>query len=147
MALRITASAGETIDFDIEGDKGTVDILEGTSAEDLDLCRMIPIPEIARKKDGKMKQVQGTLLSIKFRDAKARETFAKGLKILQRQRADIEKALWEFPGKVFKHLEGNDDDTIRSRTPVLPPIVTFEELSLHSIVEIGDNDSIIREMR
>jgi len=148
MGLKMTASAGDTIDFDIVGEHGTVDILQGPTAEDLDLCRMIPTPEVPRRRrDDKLRHVKGTLLSITFRDTQARESFARGLRFLQRKRADVEEALWALPGRVFAELDGNDEETIRGRPPRLPRIETFSELELESIFEMGDNQTIRREMR
>jgi hypothetical protein len=147
MALKITTSVNKRIDFEIVGERRTVDILRGSSAEDWNLCRMIPIPEIAESNNGRVLKVQGKLLSITFRDPEARESFAKSLKVLQKKRAEQEAEFRRLAGGVFARLAQSDEEAARSRAPRLPRIGSFGGLELDSIVEIGDNESILHELR
>jgi hypothetical protein len=142
MSLKITTSVSNRIDFEIRGDKRTIDILKGTTAADWNLCRMIPNLDVPQ--ENRMLKVQGTRLSITFREPEARENFEKSLKVLQGKRAEMEWELGQLPGAVF--VRQNDEDAPRNRPPRLPWIGSFPVLELPAIPEIGDNESIVHEM-
>jgi uncharacterized protein YifN (PemK superfamily) len=143
MALKMTASKNKRIDFEIGGANRTVEILEGKSAEDWNLCGVIPLSDTTeRRKNDMTMKVQGELLSVTFRDSQAHETFERSIRRVQNRRAEIERAFGHLPSTIFTISTQNDDGT----APPQLPRLSFPNLGLDSIREIGDNDPIIHEL-
>jgi hypothetical protein len=137
------------IDFELVGDKQVVQILilKGNSAEGLNLCRMIPRPEMLenrRDDKAKMLQVPGKLLSITFPRSAERASFVKSLKVGRNRRAEIEARFNQFRRGRFPPI---GEDMARTHAPRLPEIGSFASLEIDTAVEIGDSQPIRQGMR